>query len=708
MADLSGQTLGNYLVHERVGRGGMAEVYKGYHKRLERNVAIKILHSFLAEGEDFLARFEREARAVAQLRHPNIVQIYDFSVEDDLLYMVMEYIDGGTLNDRLNELAKVNQLMPLEEVVSIIDQIANALDYAHNSELIHRDIKPSNILLAGDGKAFLTDFGIARIMSSTQFTATGTLVGTPAYMSPEQCRGETLTHRTDIYSLGIILFEMLTGRIPFDSETPLSLLQKHITDPIPALSEWRSDLSTEFEDVVRKALAKEPEERFQNANELNNALQKALRGFSILATHKGVVQTDSDSTSAPTVVSEPKEELLDDLTMDATEVIEPKEDVVSETVHSESELEILDPAVAPTVVVEEEDKAVPEPVFEEGEVAEDEDLKEAIDESEGISAAEEVEVVSIKPEDAVRRKGFNLKVILPIAAVIVVAVGLFLVFGLNGAGNEVVETTNNEVAETSENEVSEVSEDEVMESEEDEVLEEGDCTGLDECIELARRYREEGDLEKSSTYFELAKGFVPEEEIPGHVFIWCEHAGVLEMLERWDESALNVEVCSAHTEEVGEGCESVEACVELARGKWEEGAREQASEYYYRAKELVGPNPPPEEHYIWCEHAGVLENLELWEETNLSGAICIMMREKGVTECTDPGECVEFAHMAWDEGNLWLADFFFQWAVDLVPESEHQAFHYIWCKRAEVMFQLERLEEAGAHEEMCVAWEQGE
>ena len=276
MATLAGKTLGNYEVIERVGRGGMAEVYKGYHPKLDRHVAIKILHGFLAEGEDFLARFEREAKAVASLRHENIIQIHDFDVQDENYYMVMEYVDGDTLTEKLQKLSKTKSKMPLDEVLSITKQVAKALAHAHKQGIIYRDLKPSNILIAKNGQTFLTDFGIAKIASTTQFTSTGALIGTPAYMSPELCKGIDLTPVSDLYSLGIIIYEMLTGEIPYDSETPLSILQKHITEPIPSLYEHRVDLPAAFEKIISTALAKEPEDRYQTADEISKALAQAI------------------------------------------------------------------------------------------------------------------------------------------------------------------------------------------------------------------------------------------------------------------------------------------------------------------------------------------------------------------------------------------------------------------------------------------------
>jgi serine/threonine protein kinase len=277
MANLVGKTLGKYEIRELLGKGGMAEVYKAYHPKLERYVTIKVLHSFLAEGEDFLARFEREARAVASLRHPHIQQIHDFDIENDQYYMVMEFVDGGTLQKLMMELAKSGTYMPIDQVLSILRQVAEALDYAHQQGIIHRDIKPSNILLDSAGNAFLSDFGIAHMMSGTQFTATGSLIGTPTYMSPEQGRGDELTTVSDIYSLGIILFELLTGKVPFTSETtPLAIINKHIHEPPPNPGSLRPDLPAAAEQVVLKTLAKDPKERYQSAGELVRALEKAL------------------------------------------------------------------------------------------------------------------------------------------------------------------------------------------------------------------------------------------------------------------------------------------------------------------------------------------------------------------------------------------------------------------------------------------------
>ncbi len=284
MPDLAGKTLGKYRIVELIGRGGMSEVYRGYHVRLERTVAVKVLNSQLAQEPDFIHRFEREARSVAALRHPHIVGLFDFDVEDDLMYMVMEYIDGGTLRARLEELNRRGELMPLADALRIFRQIAEALGYAHQHGMLHRDIKTSNILLDGAGNAYLMDFGIARILGVTQYTATGALIGTPMYMSPEQGQGLPLNNASDIYSLGVVMYEMLSGRVPFTADTPFALIYKHIYEQPALLHEARPDLHPVLEAVVYKALAKRVEDRYQSTGELLSALDVAV---SVLSTAAG-------------------------------------------------------------------------------------------------------------------------------------------------------------------------------------------------------------------------------------------------------------------------------------------------------------------------------------------------------------------------------------------------------------------------------------
>jgi serine/threonine protein kinase len=276
LANLAGKTIGKYKIGELLGRGGMAEVYKAYHPRLDRYVTVKILHSHLAEGEDFLARFEREARAVAALRHPHIVQIYDSDVENGMYYMVMEYVDGGTLQARMADLSQASRYMPIRRVLTIVRQLSEALDYAHRQGILHRDVKPSNVLLDTSGDAHLADFGLARIVSAAHFTTTGTLLGTPTYMSPEQGQGLELTPASDIYSLGVIVYELLTGRAPFIADTPLSVVHKHIYETLPSPRALRPVLPAAAETVIFKVLAKDPRERYPTALEMADALERAL------------------------------------------------------------------------------------------------------------------------------------------------------------------------------------------------------------------------------------------------------------------------------------------------------------------------------------------------------------------------------------------------------------------------------------------------
>lgn len=273
---LEGTTIGKYRLLEALGRGGMAQVYKAYHPQLDRNVAIKILRADLVEQDEFLLRFRREAHAVSGLRHTNIVQVFDFDVQDDLYYMVMELLEGDTLRAHMNEYRVRGQRLPLTEVVSILNDVLSGLAYAHSEGIIHRDIKPANIMLTKKKVAVLTDFGIAQIIGSTQYTVSGALMGTLHYMAPEQGLKGQCDSRSDIYSLGIVLYEMLTGYTPYDADTPLAILMKHLNDPLPLPTQVDPTLPSVLENVVLKALAKDPDDRFQNAHEMAAALQKSI------------------------------------------------------------------------------------------------------------------------------------------------------------------------------------------------------------------------------------------------------------------------------------------------------------------------------------------------------------------------------------------------------------------------------------------------
>jgi tRNA A-37 threonylcarbamoyl transferase component Bud32 len=269
----AGTRLGTYEVLELLGRGGMAEVYKGRHPRLDRTVAIKILPSSLASDEDFRQRFEREAKAVAALRHPNIVQMFDFGDVEGLYYMVMEYIEGTDLSRYMNESGP----MELAQVCPILSDLASALDYAHTQDLVHRDVKPSNVLLREekDGlSAILTDFGIAKILGSeTGATETGMMMGTLDYMAPEQIRvSRKVDGRADIYAAGVMAYRMLTGELPFKGEHPSTVMLGHLQDPPPDPRKLVPGLPESVAIAILRAMAKDPDERFETVAELAKTL----------------------------------------------------------------------------------------------------------------------------------------------------------------------------------------------------------------------------------------------------------------------------------------------------------------------------------------------------------------------------------------------------------------------------------------------------
>ncbi|MGC9469455.1 MAG: protein kinase domain-containing protein [Anaerolineae bacterium] len=268
---LIGKTLGKYEVLEHIGHGGMSEVYKGQQAQLDRMVAIKVLHPFLADEKGFVVRFQREARIVATLRHPNIVQVYDFDYHDELgiYYMVMEYIDGLTLKDRLEE----GPRSP-EETILVGTAIADALDYAHQRGMVHRDIKPANIMFINDDEPVLADFGIAKMVTLSGLTASGAMVGTPAYMAPEIGIGKAGTASSDIYSLSVVLYQMVTGSLPFEAETPMAMVMDHINKAPPPPSLFASGIPEELEQAILRGLEKEPEARFRTGREMAQALRK--------------------------------------------------------------------------------------------------------------------------------------------------------------------------------------------------------------------------------------------------------------------------------------------------------------------------------------------------------------------------------------------------------------------------------------------------
>lgn len=316
MPEWIGKTIGKVRIDKYLARGGMAEVYLGTHLTLDRPVAIKVLHSYIEDSPDLLARFQREAKVVAAMRHPNIVQIFDFDTIDGHPYIIMEYLKGPTLSTYLRGLHDRGDRIPSHQVARLLKGLAEALDYAHGLGIIHRDIKPGNMLLHGkadeipldrsltnDVEAILTDFGLVRLTNVASQTASGMVSGTPNYMSPEQARGDKTDHRTDIYSLGVVLYEMLAGRVPFEGESTLTVIYKQINDmppPVPGVS-------TRIQTVMNRALAKSPDDRYQTCREMAIdyflAVGMTAEAETITASMHERTETVEDRTEPPVVMA---------------------------------------------------------------------------------------------------------------------------------------------------------------------------------------------------------------------------------------------------------------------------------------------------------------------------------------------------------------------------------------------------------------------
>ncbi len=277
MFEWIGKVIGKVRIGKFLARGGMAEVYIGTHLTLDRPVAVKVLHSYIESDPDLLARFQREAKVVAGLRHPNIVQIFDFDTHEGHPYIVMEYLSGPSLASYLRKLHDEGRKLPLDQIGRLLRSLAAGIDYAHEQGVIHRDIKPANIILHSKNEEFsvnnqltkavepiITDFGLVRIAHSASHTASGIVSGTPSYMSPEQARGDKIDHRTDIYSLGIVLYELLAGRVPFEADSTMGVIYKLINEPPPPIE----NIPPQLQAVIQITLAKDPKDRYPNCSDL--------------------------------------------------------------------------------------------------------------------------------------------------------------------------------------------------------------------------------------------------------------------------------------------------------------------------------------------------------------------------------------------------------------------------------------------------------
>jgi tetratricopeptide (TPR) repeat protein len=332
-----GENVGPYRIVEKLGQGGMATVFKAYHPSLDRYVAIKVLHPALQSDPNFQARFQREARIVAKLEHPHIVPVYDFAEHGGHPFLVMRFVEGETLKARL-------QQGPLDhdEVISIARAVSEALVYAHRAGVLHRDVKPSNIIITPGGHVWLTDFGVARMAEAGESTLSrDMMVGTPQYIAPEQAKGDVnLDARTDIYSLGVVLYEMLVGQVPFQADTPFAVIHDHIFTPLPLPRSRRPDLPEAVERLLLKALAKDPDDRFQSVKEL-------LAAFDVVIA--------SEPSAPPEVVAAPAETVV-------TPSAEVAEAVVTETTAEPPEMtaeEAVEEPAMPRVEDEVEDPSRP-------------------------------------------------------------------------------------------------------------------------------------------------------------------------------------------------------------------------------------------------------------------------------------------------------------------------------------------------------------
>ncbi|HEY2420473.1 MAG TPA: Stk1 family PASTA domain-containing Ser/Thr kinase [Neobacillus sp.] len=289
---------GRYKVLEMIGGGGMANVYLAHDMILDRDVAVKMLRLDFANDEEFIRRFHREAQSATSLAHPNIVNIYDVGEENDLYYIVMEYVEGQTLKQYIQQ----NSPLRVENTIEIMSQLTSAISHAHQNNIIHRDIKPHNILIDLNGNVKITDFGIAMALSATSITQTNSVLGSVHYLSPEQARGGMANRKSDIYSLGIVMFELLTGRLPFSGESAVSIALKHLQSDTPSVRRWNPAIPQSVENIVLKATAKDPFHRYNSADEMEEDLRTALNPERLLEP-KFVIPIDNEATKAIPIIT---------------------------------------------------------------------------------------------------------------------------------------------------------------------------------------------------------------------------------------------------------------------------------------------------------------------------------------------------------------------------------------------------------------------
>lgn len=292
---------GRYKILDMVGGGGMANVYLAHDMILDRDVAVKMLRLDFANDEEFIRRFRREAQSATSLAHPNIVNIYDVGEENDLYYIVMEYVDGQTLKQYIQQ----NSPLKVEDAIGIMRQLTSAISHAHQNHIIHRDIKPHNILIDHNGNVKVTDFGIAMALSATSITQTNSVLGSVHYLSPEQARGGMANRKSDIYSLGIVMFELLTGRLPFSGESAVSIALKHLQSETPSVRRWNSSIPQSVENIVLKATAKDSSHRYNSVEEMEEDLRTALDPERVNEA-KFIIPIDDDATKAIPVITNDK------------------------------------------------------------------------------------------------------------------------------------------------------------------------------------------------------------------------------------------------------------------------------------------------------------------------------------------------------------------------------------------------------------------